>query len=200
MRSDAILRRGKRAIVAGGTGFYIRALTGGVDACAATYDEALRERLATEARTHAPEFLHAWLALRDPARAAALHPRDAYRVMRALEVALGPHERTGRESLRTLASAGIDSITVVLDVPLADLDARIALAATACWTRGLIEEAERIGEAAVAASAVGYPQALAYLRGWCTRAELRAHLRARDATVRAAPACVVPPRAQACCG
>jgi tRNA dimethylallyltransferase len=37
---------------------------------------------------------------------------------------------------------------------------------------GLLEEAERIGENAVAASAVGYPQALAYLQGWCTRDEM----------------------------
>jgi tRNA dimethylallyltransferase len=41
---------------------------------------------------------------------------------------------------------------------------------------GLLEEAERIGGDAVAASAVGYPQALAYLRGWSTERELRASL------------------------
>ena len=45
-----IRRRGKRAIVAGGTGFYIRALTGGV-ALAPQYDEQLRNRLAREARS-----------------------------------------------------------------------------------------------------------------------------------------------------
>ncbi len=38
---------------------------------------------------------------------------------------------------------------------------------------GLIDEAERIGNSAAAANAVGYPQALAYLRGWCTAAEVR---------------------------
>jgi tRNA dimethylallyltransferase len=38
---------------------------------------------------------------------------------------------------------------------------------------GLLEEAESVGGDAVAASAVGYPQALAFLRGWCTRDELR---------------------------
>ncbi|MEO6835136.1 MAG: hypothetical protein ABI231_04425, partial [Candidatus Tumulicola sp.] len=41
---------------------------------------------------------------------------------------------------------------------------------------GLVQEAQRIGEAAVAASAVGYPQALAFLRGWSTAPELRASL------------------------
>ena len=41
---------------------------------------------------------------------------------------------------------------------------------------GLLEEAERIGLEAGAANAVGYREALAYLRGWSTRDELRAAL------------------------
>jgi tRNA dimethylallyltransferase len=36
---------------------------------------------------------------------------------------------------------------------------------------GLLDEAERVGADAVAASAVGYPQALGYLAGWSTREE-----------------------------
>jgi len=169
-----IHRRGKRAIVAGGTGFYIRALTGGV-ALAPQYDEALRERLAHEARTHPAEFLHAWLALRDPARAAAVAAGDAYRILRALEVALAPpldREHFERPP-RTLASEGLSWITVFLDVPLEELDARITRRTEQMIARGLIEEAERIGAQAVAASAVGYPQALGFLRGWSTARELQ---------------------------
>jgi tRNA dimethylallyltransferase len=41
---------------------------------------------------------------------------------------------------------------------------------------GLLEEAERVGADAVAADAVGYREALAYLAGWSTRAELRTQL------------------------
>src|SRR5260370_33255156 len=41
---------------------------------------------------------------------------------------------------------------------------------------GLVEEAERIGADAVAADAVGYREALAYLAGWSTWVELRAQL------------------------
>jgi tRNA dimethylallyltransferase len=41
---------------------------------------------------------------------------------------------------------------------------------------GLVAEAERIGGEAVAADAVGYPQALAYLAGFSTHAELAASL------------------------
>ena len=63
-----------------------------------------------------------------------------------------------------------------LNVDERHLQARIERRTDAMLAGGLIEEAERIGASAVAASAVGYPQALAYLRGWCTRAELRAIL------------------------
>ena len=49
--------RGKNAIVVGGTGFYIRALSGGVT-LAPQYDEALRGALARETTIHPPEFLH----------------------------------------------------------------------------------------------------------------------------------------------
>lgn len=167
-----IQARGKRAIVAGGTGFYLRALLGGVS-LAPQYDSALRRRLAAEAALHPPEFLHAWLATRDARRASQLHPRDSYRVLRALEVALAPAREPNERRAATLSQAGIPSLLVALDVPLPELDARIAARTDAMLSAGLIEEAERIGAGAVAADAVGYPQALAYVRGWCTAAELR---------------------------
>ncbi|MDP9024848.1 MAG: tRNA (adenosine(37)-N6)-dimethylallyltransferase MiaA [Candidatus Eremiobacteraeota bacterium] len=168
-----IHNRGKRAIVVGGTGFYIRALTGAIS-LASQFDEALREELAREARVHPPEFLHARLALRDPERAAALAPNDSYRIVRALEIALAPRFATLRaQELETLRSAGIPFYKVFLDVPLPQLDERIARRAEGMLVSGMLEEAERIGASAVAANAVGYPHALAYLRGLSTVEELR---------------------------
>jgi tRNA dimethylallyltransferase len=168
--------RGKRVIVAGGTGFYLRALIGGVT-LAPQYDDALRERLARETTIHSPEFLHEWLSRRDPARAAMLHPSDRYRVVRALEIALAQSQQVVRdEPLPALPSESCTWLLAVLDVPVEELDARIALRTDRMLDDGLLDEAERIGEAAVAASAVGYPEALAYLRGWCTRDELRSLL------------------------
>lgn len=170
-----IHRRGKRAIVAGGTGFYIRALTGGV-ALAPHYDESLRDRLALEARVHPSEFLHGWLRGRDPRRAAALHPGDTYRVLRALEIALvAPAARRGDVPAAGRAQAG-EWLTVFLDVPWSEIDRRIAERTQHMLAAGLVDEAERIGGDAVAASAVGYPQALSYLRGWSTQRELRGSL------------------------
>jgi tRNA dimethylallyltransferase len=173
---DEIQARGKRVIVAGGTGFYIRALTGAVD-LAPQFDERIRERLAHEARLHDAQFLYDWLVLRDPRRAAVLYPEDTYRVLRALEVALAPPEARLRERpVRSLATERIPFFKVFLEVDPQELDRRIERRTDAMLQNGLLEEAERVGGDAVAASAVGYPQALAYLRGWCTFGELRALL------------------------
>jgi tRNA dimethylallyltransferase len=184
---DAIHARGRRAIVAGGTGFYLRALRGGVELSAA-YDPALRERLAREARIHPPEVLAAWLRALAPERSSAIVPSDRYRVARALEIALA--ERSGAmpndaadgaahaagDACETLRTRRIPSRMVYLDAPRELLEPRIAARVDAMLDAGLLEEAERIGPGAVAADAVGYPEALAYLRGWSTRDELRTHL------------------------
>ncbi len=179
----AIHARGKRALVVGGTGFYVRALAGDV-ALSGAYDDVLRRRLASEARVHPPEVLHAWLAVRDPARARDIQAGDRYRVARALEVALATRASGGvplssagaAPTSPSLRAVGLPYLKVVLDVPLAELDARIEARTDAMLAGGLLAEAERIGPAAVAADAVGYPQAFAYLAGLTTRAELRALL------------------------
>ncbi|MGA2759457.1 MAG: tRNA (adenosine(37)-N6)-dimethylallyltransferase MiaA [Candidatus Cybelea sp.] len=171
-----IIKRGKRAIVVGGTGFYIRALLGGID-LAPQYDEALRERLAREARVHPAEFLYQWLTTRDATRARALHSGDSYRVLRALEVALAQRTLPSlAEQARTLRGEGLGWLLVFLDVPQIEIDRRIGARTERMLATGLLDEAERIGESAVAANAVGYPQALAHLRGWSTIPELRASL------------------------
>jgi tRNA dimethylallyltransferase len=170
----AVFARGQRALVVGGTGFYIRALTGDV-ALSNAFDPALRERLAREAWLHPPEVLHAWLRTRDPVRAAALSPGDGYRIVRALEIALA-EPAAAPAPAATARPPAFTFRKIVLDVPEGELDVRIAGRVDAMLAGGLLDEAERIGAGAVAADAVGYPQALAYLAGRSTERELRASL------------------------
>ena len=171
---EEIHARGKRAIVVGGTGFYLRALAGAV-ALAPQYDPQLRDRLAREARTHPPAVLYEWLSALDRTRAAAIHPHDVYRVLRALEVVLA-HDGRRTAPLPSLKGRDVPFAYAWLDVALEDLDARIERRIDAMLAAGFVEEAERIGGAAAAASAVGYPAATSYVRGWCTAGELRAML------------------------
>ena len=176
---DDIRARGKRVLVVGGTGFYVRALTGAVT-LSSVYDPALRERLAREARVHPPEVLADWLRVLAPQRAGAIAPNDPYRVARALEIALA--ER-GADPLRVapalpanLRTRGIPFRKLYLTIAPDLLEERIARRVDAMLANGLLEEAERVGAGAVAADAVGYREALAYLAGWSTSAELRAQL------------------------
>jgi tRNA dimethylallyltransferase len=201
---DAIHARGRRALVVGGTGFYVRALAGDVT-LSPVRDEALRERLAREARTHPTEVLAEWLRALAPSRAASVPPGDAYRVTRALEIALAERYGTPRAPAGSVASTnavtnstgstnavlmpdgtapageslrarGIPYRKLYVDVAPETLQARIAVRVDAMLAAGLLDEAERIGADAVAADAVGYREALAYLSGFSTADELCAHL------------------------
>lgn len=172
---DDIFARGRRAIVVGGTGFYIRALVGDV-ALDRTYDPALRARLAHEARIHPPNVLYDWLRALDPRRAAAIAPGDPYRVARALEIALGRREAVPAEPLPTLRATGVGYLKCWLEIGPRELERRIVQRVDAMLAAGLVAEAERIGLDAVAADAVGYREALAFAAGWSTADELRAQL------------------------
>jgi tRNA dimethylallyltransferase len=175
---DAILARGRRALVVGGTGFYVRALCGDV-ALDRTYAPELRARVAREARVHPPEVLHAWLAALDRSRAAAIEPQDPYRVARALEIALARRFDPASDecvALPTLRAGGIPYLKCWLEVDPPLLERRIAERVDAMLAAGLVAEAERVGPDAVAADAVGYREALAFAAGWATRSELRAQL------------------------
>jgi tRNA dimethylallyltransferase len=178
---DAIRARGRRVIVAGGTGFYVRALAGDV-ALDAAYDPAVRTRLTAEARIHPPDVLAGWLAVLAPERAAAIAPNDPYRVARALEIALAartchPELVEGqRKPLPTLRDGGIPFAKLVLDVEPGVLLQRIERRVDGMLAAGFLEEAERVGSDAVAADAVGYREALGFLAGFSTAAELRTQL------------------------
>ncbi|GAB6035985.1 tRNA (adenosine(37)-N6)-dimethylallyltransferase MiaA [Fundidesulfovibrio butyratiphilus] len=76
---------GRLPILVGGTGLYLRALTGGLSAIPAT-PEALRRQLLEAWNAAEPGAMHAALTEVDPAYAARIHANDRQRVLRALEV------------------------------------------------------------------------------------------------------------------
>jgi tRNA dimethylallyltransferase len=78
-------RRGKPALVVGGTGLYLRALRFGLLA-APPADAAIRARHQAVIDREGPEALHRQLAAADPETAAQLAPADRVRVSRALEL------------------------------------------------------------------------------------------------------------------
>jgi len=174
-----ITSRGKRVIVVGGTGLYLRILLHGV-VPAPPSDPDLRARLEAEAEAQGNAALHARLAAVDPVSAARLHPADRQRVVRALEL----FEQTGRPQSELFAEHRFaDSrypFTLwVLEPSREALYAAINARAQAMFEGGLVEEVERLvrrgyREAAPMRS-VGYAQALEVLEGrWSREAGLLA--------------------------
>lgn len=80
-----IVARGKMPILAGGTGLYFRGLLQGLSPMPGN-DPLLRARIADEAGERGWAALHAELATVDPPAGARIHPTDAQRIQRALEV------------------------------------------------------------------------------------------------------------------
>ncbi|MFH1513608.1 MAG: tRNA (adenosine(37)-N6)-dimethylallyltransferase MiaA [Bacillota bacterium] len=87
-----IAGRGNVPVLVGGTGFYLRALTHGLNLGGVRSDPEVRERLKAIARDDAgKKRLHEMLRAADPETAEKLHFNDVARVSRALEV----YELTG---------------------------------------------------------------------------------------------------------
>lgn len=123
----AIRGRGRIPLLVGGTMLYFRALTEGLAKLPAA-DPELRQRLAREAARAGWPALHRRLAETDPDTAARLHPNDAQRIQRALEVGM----LAGRPLGALLRDSG--------SPPLAGPVLRIALSPTdRRWLHGRIE-------------------------------------------------------------
>lgn len=163
-----IASRERLAIVAGGTGLYLRALLHGL-APSPPRDERVRERLRRSAERLGEGHLHRLLRRLDPRAAGEIHPNDAPKLIRSIEVTL-----LGRRPQREQWSAGRDPLRgfavlkLGLDPARAALYARIDQRAAAMFRKGLVEETAairaRYGEACALRS-LGYAQASAVLVG-----------------------------------
>lgn len=161
--------RGKRAIVAGGTGLYLRALLHGV-APAPGRDPALRARLEEEAARVGRPALHARLAAIDPGAAARIRPNDLVRIVRALEIAASGTTQTDLFAAHRFAEDRYRvALLAALDPPRAELHARIDARVRAMFEGGLLEEARalvaRFGAELPRRLPIGYPEAVACVRG-----------------------------------
>jgi len=87
----SILRRGKIPIVVGGSGLYIRALVDGLFPSPEA-DMGFRKKAMSFIKLHGSPRLHEKLVRIDPAAAFKIHPNDARRIIRALEL----YHSTGR--------------------------------------------------------------------------------------------------------
>ena len=162
---DALLAAGRRPIVVGGTGLYLRAALADLD-LRPPAPAGARERWAAVLEAEGPAALHARLAARDPAAAAATAPTDGRRVARALELLDAGLEppRPGDAQLWG-EDTRHPTLLVTLTMERAALYARIDARVAAMVRAGAAEEARA---AAAAGASPGARQALGFdelLRG-----------------------------------
>lgn len=173
-----ITAAGKLPILCGGTGFYIQALLYGIDFTEMEEDSSFRSELTAIAQTQGPEVLHSMLEACDPESAAAIHPNNVKRVIRALEfekqsggLTISEHNR--RERQRTSA---YHSCYFVLDMDRELLYPRIDMRVDRMFEEGLVQEAERLRaegltDRDVSMQGLGYKEILRALDGKCTMEE-----------------------------
>ena len=169
---DDILARGKLPIVAGGTGLYIDSLLSGRTFATRAEDPALRQRLEQQYREQGGEAMLAELALHDPESAARLHPNDAKRIVRALEVFLSTGRTISEHNAwtKTLPPRYRARTVTLAFRNRADMWERIDRRVDGMMEQGLVEEVRALLESGVPArctamQAIGYKEMAAALRG-----------------------------------
>ena len=169
---EDVLSRGRLPILAGGTGLYIDSLLSG--RTFAAFDEASPLRADLEERYHKEggEALLAELARVDPESAARLHPNDAKRIVRALEVFLTTGKTITEHNNETRAlPLRYDALTLTLDFERReDMWDRIDRRVDRMMEAGLAEEVRALLDSGVPArctamQAIGYKEMAAAIRG-----------------------------------
>ena len=171
--------RRRLPVLAGGTGFYYRALTRGLFPGPGK-NAALRRRLESIAERRGVTFLHRMLRRVDADSSRRIQPRDLKRLVRALEV----YFLTGVPMTRHFAGTAsplpdVDVIAVGLRLPAAQISERVTRRVDEQFGRGLLDEirtlrARGIPDGARPFGGLVYRQALEHLRGVRDEAATRA--------------------------
>ena len=172
---EEIGARGRRAILVGGTFFYLRAFLAGLPKMPGR-DAEIRRRL----KRIPPARLHRWLSKVDPQSGRKIAPGDRHRVERALEVWIA--------SGRPISSWGhnvneIPSIKIALTLERPALVEALDRRVEAMYANGLVEETRqllaRYRREARPFGAIGYAEAAAVAMGERTTDEAVAETRRR---------------------
>ena len=178
---SGISARGRRAILAGGTFFYLRALLSGLPAMPGR-DERTRARIrAIAGRPRGPQRLHRWLSSVDAQSGRKIAIADRHRVERALEVWIA----SGRpiSSWDPREGEELPSVKIALSIERPRLTQILDERVQAMFAAGLVEETrallDRYPRSARPFGTIGYREAVAVIDGTMTEAGAIAETRRR---------------------
>jgi tRNA dimethylallyltransferase len=169
---DDLLAHGRTPIVVGGTGLYLRAALTELD-LRPPPEREVREGLERELAEVGSAALHGRLS---PATAAAVHPNDRKRIVRALELEQAgtvPHPASDQLwSAELRRPAALFGITIDREVLAGRIEARVEQ----MLAGGAVEEVERAlerGASRTARKALGFKEIAAHLAGEASLEEVR---------------------------
>lgn len=166
--ADEILRQKKIPFLVGGTGFYIQALLYGIDFTKMPTDSGYRQKLEER------DSSALWKELdeKDPKAAAAIHPNNKKRIIRALEFyeLSGGQKISDHNERQRQKEPAWNSVFFVLTMDRAKLYARCDARVDDMMRDGLLEECKKLRDMGLTSSDVsmqglGYKQILRYLEG-----------------------------------
>ena len=166
-----IVSRNRIPIVCGGTGLYLRALLDDWTLAATPASPQIRaELMGWVSETGAP-WLHQKLREVDKVTAERLHPNDAIRIVRALEVYLATGTPISQFQERDRASqCSRPAIRCGLTLPRPELNARIDARVNSMLEAGLVEEIQVLLQQGYSSElgpmkSLGYKEIVEYLHG-----------------------------------
>ena len=168
---------GRIPIVAGGTGFYIRALAYDTEFTEEEHKEDVRGELESILSEKGSDYLHDMLREIDPESAEAIHPNNTKRVIRAIEYyrlngsRISEHNKASREK-----ESPYDLSYFVLDMDRERLYQRIDMRVDLMMQAGLLDEVKRLkamgyDRSFVSMQGLGYKELLDHLDGLTTLEE-----------------------------
>lgn len=166
-----ISARGNLPVLVGGTGLYVQSFLYGVRFTEEKAPEGLREQLAAELAEKGGDAMYAQLQAVDPEAAAAIHPNNHVRVLRALEHYRATGKKLSEQKAESLPrEKPYRSLILGLDFQeRAQLYRRIDRRVDQMMEAGLLEESRTVWENRdhfrTAAQAIGYKEFFPYWEG-----------------------------------
>ncbi len=169
-----IARRGKVAVVVGGSGLYVRALTRGIFE-GPQGDPQLREELANELQLRGIDYLWQKLVALDPEKASNIDRHNPVRIVRALEVCM----LTGKpisELEKKATPFELPALKIGITMDRRSLYQAIEKRVDMMMQAGFVEEVKNLIQmgyqrSQVLRSTLGYRELISYLEGKMTLEE-----------------------------
>ena len=170
---DLVSASGRLPIVCGGTGLYLDALLRGGNSAPSIDTSDIRAELSLRAKNEGVFALYEELLRVDPESAAAIHPNNVKRVIRALEIYIASGEKKSELDKRSKELESPYDATVIYlnylnrDILYRRIDSRV----DSMIKDGLVEEtralmAERVFELnRTASQAIGYKELFGFIEG-----------------------------------